>query len=143
MYVVPLNRFTQDFIMDAVLMLQSVAHEIPFEGKVFWRWYVSKYPAEFGDLPEDGAVAKMQELRIADMAFEEIVILLRFNDASGGALSGWLPAQFQCPGPVEETARSPELALSGVASVVPSRPFHIGSGRPCGKRGRTRSKETT
>lgn len=67
MYVVPLNRFTQDFIMDAVRMLQSIAHEIPFEGRVFWHWYVSKYPGEFEDLPEDGAVAKMQ--RTADRRY--------------------------------------------------------------------------
>ena len=47
--------------MDAVLMLQRMAHDIPFAGKVFWHWYVSKYPAEFEDLPKDGEVAKMQK----------------------------------------------------------------------------------
>ena len=88
MYVVPLNRLTQDFIMDAVLMLQSIAEEIPFEGKIFWHWYVSKYPDEFEDLPVEGAVANMQELRIPDMAFEEIIMFLRFNDTFGDALSG-------------------------------------------------------
>lgn len=86
MYVVPLDRFAQDFLMDAVLMLQRMAHDIPFAGKVFWHWYVSKYPAEFEDLPKDGEVAKMQKLHMADMAFREIAMFLKFNDAFGDQL---------------------------------------------------------
>ena len=87
MYVLPLNRFTQDFIMDAVIMLQSLAYEIPFEGKVFWHWYVSKYPAEFEDLPKNSEVAKMQKLQLADMSFGEIAMFLKFNDTFSDLLS--------------------------------------------------------
>ena len=83
MNVVPLNRFAQDFIMDALVMLQSIAHEIPFEGKVFWHWFVSKYPAEFENLPKDGEIAEMQKQRIADWSFRKIDMFLDFNDAFG------------------------------------------------------------
>ena len=38
----PLERFTQDFIMDAVVMLQRLCGVIPLEAKVYWTWFVSK-----------------------------------------------------------------------------------------------------
>ena len=80
MDVAPLNRFTQDFIMDATVMLQHLAGEIPFEAKVFWSWFVSKYPEGFDNLPKKGEIARMQELRLADKSFEEISMFLRFED---------------------------------------------------------------
>ena len=76
----PLSRLTQDFIMDAVIMLQRLTGDIPLEAKIFWHWFVAKYPQEFDNLPEDGAIAKMQQLRIADMSFDEISALIKFND---------------------------------------------------------------
>ena len=33
-------------------MLQRLAGEIPFEAKVFWFWFVSKYPEGFDNLPK-------------------------------------------------------------------------------------------
>ena len=76
----PLPRFTQDFIMDAVLMLQGLTDSIPFEAKVFWAWFVSQYPQEFDNLPEDGEIAKLQELRMAELPYEKILDLITFND---------------------------------------------------------------
>ena len=76
----PLLLLTQDFIMDAVIMLQRLTGDIPLEAKIFWHWFVSKYPQEFDNLPEDGAIAKMQQLRMADMSFDEISALIKFND---------------------------------------------------------------
>ena len=76
----PLPRFTQDFIMDAVVMLQRLTGDIPFEAKVFWHWFVSKYPQEFDNLPQDGEIAKMQQLRMADMSFDKILALIKLND---------------------------------------------------------------
>jgi hypothetical protein len=52
----PLQRFTSDFIMDAIVMLQQIACDIPIEAKVFWSWFVSKYPQEFENCPEDGGI---------------------------------------------------------------------------------------
>ena len=66
--------------MDAVIMLQRLTGDIPLEAKIFWHWFVSKYPQEFDNLPEDGAIAKMQQLRMADMSFDEISALIKFND---------------------------------------------------------------
>ena len=80
MDIAPLNRLTQDFIMDAVLMLQRLAREIPLEAKLFWFWFVSKYPKQFDNLPEEGEIARMQELRLADMSFEEISTVLKLKD---------------------------------------------------------------
>ena len=61
-------------------MLQGLSGDIPFEAKVFWNWFVSKYPQWFDNLPDDSEVAKMQSLRMADMSFEEISAFLKFND---------------------------------------------------------------
>ena len=54
--------------------------EIPFEAKVFWFWFVSKYPEGFDNLPKKGEIARMQELRLADKSFEEISMFLRLED---------------------------------------------------------------
>jgi len=81
MNIAPLNRLTQRFIMDAVWMLQVETEDIPFELKVFWAWYVSRYPEEFDDLPSDGAIAQIQKLQVSKMAFRDISLYLKLNDA--------------------------------------------------------------
>ncbi|MBK9303844.1 MAG: hypothetical protein IPM94_08145 [bacterium] len=43
-HIGPLERYSQDFIMDAVLMLQSIGGDLPLEAKVFWAWFVGNYP---------------------------------------------------------------------------------------------------
>ena len=76
----PLSRFTQDFIMDAVVMLQRLSGNIPFGAKVYWHWFVSNYPEGFDNLPKDGEIAKMQRLKVAEMSFEDISTFIKFND---------------------------------------------------------------
>ncbi|MBN2286332.1 MAG: hypothetical protein JXI43_07780 [Tissierellales bacterium] len=76
----PLNRLTSDFIMDAIVMLQQLAENIPTEAKVYWFWFVSKYPQEFDNLPKDGEIAKMQSEGLTDWDFKTITQFLLFND---------------------------------------------------------------
>ena len=85
--IASLPRFTQDFIMDAILMLQRLSGDIPPEAKVYWHWFVSKYPEEFDNLPQDGQIAKMQKLKIAEMPFEEISAMIEFNSILTGKQS--------------------------------------------------------
>ncbi len=74
----PLERLASDFIMDSIVMLQRLANDIPNEAKVFWYWFVSKYPQEFDNLPKDGEIAKMQEQELANCDFPTIVQLIKF-----------------------------------------------------------------
>lgn len=76
----PLDRLTSDFIMDAIVMLQQIAGDIPTEAKVYWFWFVSKYPQEFDNLPQDGEIAKMQREELAEWDFQTICQFLLFND---------------------------------------------------------------
>lgn len=80
----PLSRVTQDFIMDSVLMLQQITNDLPIEAKVYWHWFVSKYPEEFDNLPKDGPIAKMQRLKIAEMSFKQISAFIEFNNIIDG-----------------------------------------------------------
>jgi hypothetical protein len=81
----PLERFTSDFIMDAIVMLQQLTGEIPLAAKVFWFWFVSKYPQEFEDCPEDGEIKKMIEQGLAEWDFPRICQFLSFCDIMGEA----------------------------------------------------------
>ena len=74
----PLERFTSDFIMDAVVMLQRLSNDIPFEAKIFWFWFVSKYPQEFEDCPDYGEIKKMQAENIAEWNFSTITNFFTF-----------------------------------------------------------------
>ena len=76
----PLERFTQDFIMDAIVMLQGLCGDIPTEAKVYWYWFVSRYPEEFDNCPDGGVIKKMQEQGLADWDFETIRQFLSFCD---------------------------------------------------------------
>lgn len=73
----PLEKFSQDFIMDAVVMLQMIHDDLPFEAKVFWMWFVGKYPEEFGNLPEDSEIRRLQAVGVVDMDFSTISQFLR------------------------------------------------------------------
>ena len=77
-YVEQLQQLTSDFIMDAIFMLQQISGNIPIEAKVFWSWFVSKYPDGFDNLPQDGAIAKMQKLQLAEWDFPRIANFLQF-----------------------------------------------------------------
>ena len=74
----PLLEFSSDFIMDAIWMLQQIAYDIPIEAKVFWFWFVSKYPEGLNNLPQDSEVRKMQEVRLAGWDFPRISKFIEF-----------------------------------------------------------------
>ncbi len=76
----PMLRFSGDFIMDAILLLQQIANDIPIEASVFWMWFVSKYPQEFVNLPDDSELKKMQEQKLADWDFRQISYFLEFAE---------------------------------------------------------------
>jgi hypothetical protein len=80
-----LERFTSDFIMDAIVMLQRLSSDIPIEAKIYWFWFVSKYPEEFADCPDDGEIKKMQAEGIANWDFPTICQFLTFCDVVEGA----------------------------------------------------------
>jgi hypothetical protein len=80
----PLERFTGDFIMDAIMMLQQLVGDIPTEAKVFWFWFVSKNPEGFENLPEDSEIRRMQQARLADWNFAKIRQFLSFCDIVQG-----------------------------------------------------------
>jgi hypothetical protein len=81
----PLKRFTSDFIMDAIVMLQQIAGDIPIEAKVFWSWFVSKYPQEFDNCSEDGEIKKMQQQRLSDWDNPKIGQFLGYAEIAGEA----------------------------------------------------------
>lgn len=64
--------------MDSILMLQKLNGDIPYEAQIFWHWFVSKYPEEFDNLPEDGEIAKMQELKMSEMSFKKISLFIKY-----------------------------------------------------------------
>ncbi len=79
----PLGRLTQDYIMDAIVMLQQLTGEIPDAAKVFWHWFVSYYPEEFDNLPKDGVIPEMQQQKFGEWSFPAIVQCLSFGRATG------------------------------------------------------------
>jgi hypothetical protein len=81
----PLICFTSDFIMDAIIMLQRIAGDIPIEAKVFWSWFVSKYPQEFENCPKDGEINKLQQQRLGEWDFPRICQFLSFAEIAGEA----------------------------------------------------------
>lgn len=83
--VSPLSRMTEDFILDAILMLQNISGEIPFEAKVYWHWFVSAYPEEFDNCPKDGHIAKMQKENYASKSFKELAMLIEFAEVADDA----------------------------------------------------------
>jgi hypothetical protein len=74
-----IERFTSDFMLDAILMLQNISGEIPLEAKVFWSWFVSTYPDEFSDCPEDGALKHLMSLGLNEWDFPTIRQFLTFG----------------------------------------------------------------
>ena len=83
----PLERFTQGFIMDAIVMLQRLSGDIPIEAKVYGFWFVSKYREEFDNCPADGEIKKMQAQGLADWDLPTFRQFLTFCDTAEGANS--------------------------------------------------------
>ncbi|HEY2232617.1 MAG TPA: hypothetical protein VGK01_03995 [Candidatus Angelobacter sp.] len=82
----PLGDFTREFIMDAILMLQRLTGDIPFEAKVFWTWFVSKNPQDFENCGEE--IKRMQEQKIGDWDFPTICHFLQFRNIAKSAIVG-------------------------------------------------------
>jgi hypothetical protein len=82
--VAPLIELTEDFILDAIVMLQGAVGSIPFEAKVYWFWFVSKHHEGFDNLPADSEIRKMQEQNIGEWDFSTILEFIKFVDVFGG-----------------------------------------------------------
>ena len=67
--IAPIDRFTQDFIMDSIVLLQTLSGELPLEAKVYWHWFVCSYPEEFDDCPEGGMVKEMMKSDLHKLDF--------------------------------------------------------------------------
>ena len=78
--IAPIDRYTSDFILDAILMLQNITGDLPLEAKVFWGWFVSTYPDEFDDRPEDGAIKNMISMGLNEWDFPTIRQFLVFGE---------------------------------------------------------------
>lgn len=78
--IAPLERFTSDFILDAILMFQNINGNLPMEAKVFWAWFVSTYPEEFSNCPKDSEIQKMISLGLNDWDFPVILQFLKFSE---------------------------------------------------------------
>lgn len=76
--IAPLERYISDFLMDAILMLQQMTGNIPIEAKVFWSWFLSKYPQEFEDCPEGGEIREAIEQDLASLDFQTIQKFLHY-----------------------------------------------------------------
>lgn len=79
----PLLQLTQDFIMDAIVMFQNLYGDIPIEAKVYWHWFVSKYPQDFDNLPEDSEIKKMQAQGLPEWSNKDILEFLEFANIVG------------------------------------------------------------
>ncbi len=78
--IAPIERFTSDFILDAILMLQNLSGDIPLEAKVFWGWCISTYPDEFDDCQENGALKHLMSLGLNEWDFHKIRHFLTFGE---------------------------------------------------------------
>lgn len=78
--IAPIERFTSDFILDAIIMLQNIDGNLPIEAKVFWGWFVSTYPEEFENCPNDGAIKKMIAMSLNEWDFPTILQFLKFSE---------------------------------------------------------------
>lgn len=74
--VVPLKRFSSDFILDGVVMFQKINGKLFIEGKIFWAWFLSNFKEEFKDIPEDSSLGYLKGLELGDKNFEWILNLI-------------------------------------------------------------------
>lgn len=78
--IAPLERFTSDFMLDAILMFQNINGNLPIEAKIFWAWFVSTYPEEFSNCPKDGTIQSLINLGLNDWDFPTIQQFLKFSE---------------------------------------------------------------
>jgi hypothetical protein len=85
----PLGRFTAEFLMDAVVLLQRLTHELPMEGKIFWTWFVKRNRELF-----EGSGDSIQRMIDSDLPddFPTLAVLLTFHDLEASTKTeGTLP----------------------------------------------------
>jgi hypothetical protein len=80
----PLPQLNAEFLMDAVVMLQRIAGEIPTEAKIFWSWFVSKHGDLFESFSKD-LVPRFADFDIDVDDFDQIAALLTFNEIKESA----------------------------------------------------------
>lgn len=82
----PLSSLTAEFLMDAVVLLQRVAGELPIEGKVFWTWFVTKNRELVEGTSEE--TQRMIDIGLDPDDFPALVGLLVFHDLIASEESG-------------------------------------------------------
>lgn len=82
--ILPLIDLTVDFIFDAIVMLQQITGELPYEAKIYWLWFVSKYHEGFDNLPKDSEIKKFQEVDLGNLEFKDINKFIYYIDKYGG-----------------------------------------------------------
>lgn len=82
--ILPLVDLTVDFIFDAIVMLQQISGELPYEAKIYWLWFVSKYNEGFDNLPADSETRKFQEVGLGNLEFKDISKFIYYIDKYGG-----------------------------------------------------------
>lgn len=65
-------------------MLQQISGELPYEAKIYWLWFVSKYHEGFDNLPEDSETRKFQEVGLGNLEFKDISKFIYYIDKYGG-----------------------------------------------------------
>jgi len=79
----PLFQFTADYLMDGVLMLQTIAGSLPIHARIYWAWFVSYYHEQFENLPPDGEVARLQQQELGSKSFDELAAFLKYAELVG------------------------------------------------------------
>jgi hypothetical protein len=82
----PLTDLTAEFLMDAVVLLQRLSDDIPFEAMVFWTWFVTKHKELFEDSGE--ATQQMINVGVNPDDFASFVTLLTLHDLKEAATGG-------------------------------------------------------
>ena len=82
----PLTDLTAEFMMDAVVLLQRLAGEIPFEAKIFWTWFVTKHKELFEDSGE--AIQEMINVDVDPDDFAGFVTMLTLHEFEEAATRG-------------------------------------------------------
>lgn len=70
--VAPINEFTMDFILDAVIMLQNIKRDLPLKAKLFWGWFVCSFPEQFENMADNDFIKETRALGLHEWSFESI-----------------------------------------------------------------------
>ena len=81
----PLRDFTDEFLMDAVVLVQRLDGDLPIEAKLFWSWFVTKHEELFEGSGE--ALQGLVDIGLDPDNFEGVVALLTFHDLKTTAIN--------------------------------------------------------